>query len=241
MIKKRRLLIIYSVTIIFIIIFFFIPLPYYSAFPGEIINMGKVVLLENDNISSGHFFAISVNIYENPYSQKVGLTKNSFKISLFIFVISKLSPTVELNKFPAGYENITSEEIKSYQYQLMNESQEIAINIASEYLNMNKSGFNVSFGVLAGSSGRLAITLELIQQQGDIDLLKGRMIAATGEIAANGTIQRIGRPQLKLHTAKKEDIDLVLIPEDNRKDISYEQGIEVLYVANLTDAISKLI
>jgi len=182
--KKRRLLIIYTVTVILLFLFFVIPLPYYSIFPGETINMGEVVLFDNkDVLSNEHFFAVSVNIYENPYSHKIGLTKNSFKVNFFIFIISKLSAVVELNEFPIGYENITSDEIKNYNYALLNESQKVALNLALEYLDINKTDVNISFGSLAGSSGSLATALEIIQQLGDRDLIKEKRIAVTGELA----------------------------------------------------------
>ena len=96
--KKRRLFLIYSATILMLLILFFIPLPYIVIFPGELINLSKVVSVENEKENKTHFFAISSDVYFNPYAKTIGLSKNSFETNLFVFLIGKLSPNAEIMK-----------------------------------------------------------------------------------------------------------------------------------------------
>jgi len=222
-------------TFIFVIIFFLIPMPFYAVFPGGIVSLDKSVNIHGDSNRS-HFLAIYSNIYENPYGF---LTSNDFEINLFIYVISKLKSDVDLHSIPDGYENITTQEIKDYQYSLLNESIMISKHLARNFLGINDTEVNISFGELAGSSGSLMMTLEIINQLGDEDLIKNRRIAGTGELDWNGTVLEIGGLFQKLKTAEKNNIDVLLIPKANEQD-AIESSVEVVFVENLSDAVKKL-
>ncbi len=238
--KKRRLFLIYSATIPILLILFFIPLPYIVIFPGELINLSKVVSIENEKENKSHFFAVSSDVYFNPYAKTIGLTKNSFETNLFVFLIGKLSPNAEIMKIPPGYENITTNEIADYNFMLMEQSQEISKNLALKYLGLSKAKINISFGSLAGSSGSLMTTLEIINQLNYQDLIKGRKIAGTGELNESGDVLAIGNVNQKIYTAEKNGVDIIIIPEANRGNVSIQTQLKIIYVKNLPDTISKL-
>ena len=61
---------------------------------------------------NSHFFAVSSNLYQNPYSRTLGFTKNEFEINVFVYLIGKISKNIELIKIPLEYENITTSDIK---------------------------------------------------------------------------------------------------------------------------------
>ena len=233
--KKRKLIITYSVVIVLLFILFGIPLPYFSVFPGELIDMGEVINVESDK---SHFYAVSANIYRNPYSKALGLTENQFEISLFVYIIAKISPSIDIAKIPAGYENITTAEIEEYQYSLANQSNDLAKKLALEYLDLDED-VSISFGDLAGSSGSLIAALEIIQQLGNDDLIRDRIIAGTGELQKNGSIAKIGNLKQKISTAENKKVDILILPKANQGE--FESTIEFLYVENLKDAVEKLV
>ncbi|MBU1975626.1 MAG: hypothetical protein KKG59_04450 [Nanoarchaeota archaeon] len=237
--KKKRLIIIYAFTLVFIFIFFFIPLPYYSLFPGELINLGEIVTTSN-NDSSEHFFSLTSNVYENPYSHRVGLTANSFKVNLIVFIIGKISREVELVEIPKSYENISSNQIKEYQYNLLNESLLISMQLAFEYLKVNESEVDIAFGEYAGSSGSLMLALEIINQLGDEDLIMGRKIAGTGDLNITGEVIEVGGIHQKIITAEKNKVDIMIIPEPDLDEVPDDTEIQIIVVTNLTQAIYLL-
>ncbi|HII72019.1 TPA: hypothetical protein HA265_04660, partial [Candidatus Woesearchaeota archaeon] len=209
-----------------------LPLPYYSVSPGEVINMEQVVKVPE---SKDHFYAISANVYQNPYTEALGFD-NSFKVNTFYYLVSKLQPGTELIEFPSGYS--VTDEIKQNQYEMLDQSTDVALRLASRYLHQDIDA-DISFGELAGSSGSLATALEIIQQLGDNDLIRGRKIAVTGELREDGVVQPIGFLEQKILSAEKASIQIMVVPAANRADI-IESGITFIYVENLDDAVVKL-
>ena len=237
--KKRRALLLWGIAIIFIFVFFVIPLPYYSIFPGAAISMGDIVKITEGQVGSvkPHFYAISSYVYENPYSTKVGLSDNSFKVNLAVYLWASFSSDVELNSFPSGY--VSSGEIKEYNYDQLIESQDNAIRLAGKHLHQDID-IDVSFGDLAGPSGSLVTALEIIQQLGDQDLIQDRKVAVTGELTADGTVDKIGNINQKVITATKHGMELLIAPKDNELDLTVPHDMEVIFVTDLEDAINKL-
>lgn len=67
---------------------------------------------------------------------------------------------------------------------------------------------------IGGPSAGLMFTLEIMNQLVDEDLSKGYHIAGTGEIAADGTVGRIGGIDLKVKAAADEGVDFMFAPDD---------------------------
>jgi len=100
-----------------------------------------------------------------------------------------------------------------------------------------------------GPSAGLIYALELVHQQGDIDLIRGRKIAGTGEIKPDGTVLPIGGEDIKIYNAaKRGGMDICLLPIENYERLQRERPgyiesmkpMKVLKVASLQDAIEQL-
>ena len=230
--KKRRLFLTYAATLLFIFLFFVLPLPYYSISPGTLVDMGEVVDAGQDR---EHFYAVSVNVYVNRYAQLFGVTRNTFKVNPLIFLVSKLRKDADLFRIPKGY-NLSSEQIIAFHDEEQAKSEELALRLALDELGLSGREVDISFGELSGSSRGLMLALELVQQLGDKDLIQGLKIAGSGELDENGTVVAVGNTRQKVITAEREGVDLLILPLAER----VETNIEVVYVTNLSDAISRL-
>ena len=98
----------------------------------------------------------------------------------------------------------------------------------------------------SGPSGGLITTLEIYNQLTKKDLTKGKTIAGTGTIEADGTIGEIGGIEHKILGAAKAKADVFLSPGgDNYKDAKKyikekKLKIKLIKVDTIQDAIKKL-
>ena len=98
----------------------------------------------------------------------------------------------------------------------------------------------------SGSSGGLAETLDIYNKLVKEDITKGRIIAATGEIDAEGNISEIGGIKHKLHGAVKGKADIFLVPKGaNYKEcikIKKKENlkIKIIGVKTFSEAVAKL-
>lgn len=161
-------------------VLFFIPLPYGGVIPGTLLSANEIVHIDKQT-SEDHFFVLTADFYENPYS----LTANTFHLNLYTYFLTTQSSDADL--FPVPYSTIDSDDIKEQQYSLSNQTLSIAQQVAFDYLNITQPS-PLTFSPRAGSSASLMITLEIINQLGDSDLIRERRIAGTGEIHANGSV-----------------------------------------------------
>jgi len=240
--KKRRLIVIYLLTIAILFLLFAIPLQYYLVFPGELIDLGEVVKIEDfARQDESHFFAISSSVYENHYSNILGLSDNVYEVNIFVYAVGRIMPSMDVVRIDPSSRDSTTEEIKSYGSMRMNQTKEISINLALEYLGMNKTDINISFGTVAGPSGSMMTALEIINQLGSEDIIRGRRIAGSGVLDENGTVEAIGALNQKIYAAEKGNANILIIPKLNKEDMTRHTMIKILYVENLTDAISQLL
>lgn len=97
----------------------------------------------------------------------------------------------------------------------------------------------------SGSSGGLMMALSIYTKISNEDIVKGRKIAGTGTISADGTVGEIDGIKYKIIGAHKNDIDIVLVPEENyeealkiKKENNYD--LEIVNVKTFDDAITYL-
>ena len=123
------------------------------------------------------------------------------------------------------------------------------IGIAIQTLVEYESDPNVTFSFNkneSGPSGGLITTLELYNQLTKKDLTKGKIIAGTGTIEADGSIDEIGGIEHKISGAARAKADIFLCPGgDNYKDAKKyikdnKLKIKLIKVDNIQDAIKKL-
>lgn len=123
------------------------------------------------------------------------------------------------------------------------------IGVVLKYYREYEAKPNVEFKfrkIEMGPSGGLITTLELYNQLTKKDLTKGKTIAGTGTIEADGTIGQIGGIEHKVLGAASAKADIFLLPAgDNYKDAKKyveekKLKIKLVSVESIEDAIKKL-
>jgi len=98
----------------------------------------------------------------------------------------------------------------------------------------------------SGPSGGLITTLEIYNQLTKKDLTKGKKIAGTGTIEADGTIGQIGGVEHKILGAESDHADLFLVPAgknyEDAKKYKKEKNLKIklVKVKTIEEAITKL-
>ena len=105
--------------------------------------------------------------------------------------------------------------------------------------------FTVDLGLanqIGGPSAGLMFALGIIDKVGKVDLTKGRFVAGTGTINADGTVGPIGGIALKMIAARKAGATVFLAPAGNCSDVkgAIPGGLDVVKVDTLKGAVSDL-
>jgi Lon-like protease len=99
----------------------------------------------------------------------------------------------------------------------------------------------INSGSVGGPSAGLAFTLDLMQKLGrNVD--HGYRVAATGEIAPDGSVRPIGGVKQKTFGARKAHVDVFLVPAgDNAKEARrYAKGLKIIPVESFRQALRAL-
>jgi PDZ domain-containing protein len=99
----------------------------------------------------------------------------------------------------------------------------------------------IDAGGVGGPSAGLAFALGLMQKLGrNVD--RGYKVAATGELALDGTVVEIGAVHQKVLDARKTDVDVFLVPAgDNAVEArKYARGLRVIPVKTFRQALQAL-
>jgi PDZ domain-containing protein len=96
----------------------------------------------------------------------------------------------------------------------------------------------IDAGAIGGPSAGMMFTLEIYAQLTGKDLTKGREIAGTGTIEADGKIGRIGGIDKKVATASENGAEIFLAPDDEltAEMKKYDKNIKTNYQEALTAA-----
>jgi len=100
---------------------------------------------------------------------------------------------------------------------------------------------DIDLGDVGGPSAGLPFALEIARMLGR-DVTDGCRIAATGELALDGTVLPIGGIEQKTYGARKADVDFFLVPAgENAADARrYAHGLRVVPVESFQQALSFL-
>jgi PDZ domain-containing protein len=95
-------------------------------------------------------------------------------------------------------------------------------------------------GVLGPSAG-LAFALDVLQELGK-NVAHGHRVAATGELALNGSVGPIGGVKQKTIGARRAGVDVFLVPAgDNAREARrYADGLRIVPVKNFPQALRRL-
>ena len=97
----------------------------------------------------------------------------------------------------------------------------------------------------SGSSGGLMLTLTIYNALSSEDLIKGRNIAGTGTINADGTVGEIDGIKYKIMGAAKNNMDIVFVPSSNYEDAintknKYNYDLEIIKVDTFNEVLEYL-
>jgi Lon-like protease len=106
--------------------------------------------------------------------------------------------------------------------------------------------FEVDLGLgneIGGPSAGLMFALGIMDKVGSRDLTKGRFIAGTGTIKADGTVGPIGGIALKMIAARHKGATVFLAPAGNCGDVrgAIPKGLNVVKVDTLHSAVQDLL
>jgi Lon-like protease len=140
----------------------------------------------------------------------------------------------------------STEEIREYNSEQMNQSQDAAVTAALAYLGLEGGDVNVELSLahVGGPSAGLLFSLGIVDllDGDDSDLTGGRIIAGTGTIAVDGTVGGVGGVPLKTQAASRDGATVFLVPRDECSDAAANQpdGLRLLPVTTLARAVDDL-
>lgn len=106
-----------------------------------------------------------------------------------------------------------------------------------------KFPIDIDFNIrgVGGPSAGMIFAIGIVEKMTPEDLLRGRKIAGTGAITADGKVQGIGGIEEKMIGAARKGATLFLAPRENCPDIkNVPDNLKVIPVSTLSEAIAAL-
>lgn len=99
---------------------------------------------------------------------------------------------------------------------------------------------SIDAGNIGGPSAGLAFALDVMEKLGrDVD--HGKRIAATGELALDGSVIQIGGIKQKTIGARRAGVDAFLVPIENAAEARrYAHGLRIIPVTSVRQAVMRL-
>jgi Lon-like protease len=99
---------------------------------------------------------------------------------------------------------------------------------------------SIDAGNIGGPSAGLAFALDVMEKLGrDVD--HGKKVAATGELALDGSVLRIGGIKQKTIGARSAGVDAFLVPVENAAEARrYADGLTIIPVTSVDQAVRRL-
>jgi PDZ domain-containing protein len=100
---------------------------------------------------------------------------------------------------------------------------------------------DIDLGRVGGPSAGLPFALEIARKLGR-DVTRGCRVAATGELALDGTVLPVGGIQQKAYGARRSDVDLFLVPagENAAKAREHADDVRIIAVESFQQALQTL-
>lgn len=122
----------------------------------------------------------------------------------------------------------------------------VGVIIITEYEYDTDPQIDIKFkNTERGASGGLMLTLTIYNAISDEDIIKGRNIAGTGTISADGSVGEIDGIKYKIMGAAKNKMDIVFVPSANYEEAiktkeKYNYKLNIIKVDNFSEAIKYL-
>ena len=99
---------------------------------------------------------------------------------------------------------------------------------------------SIDAGNIGGPSAGLAFALDVMEKLGrDVD--HGKRIAATGELALDGSVQQIGGIKQKTIGARQAGVDAFVVPVENAAEAKrFADGLTIIPVTSVAQAVRRL-
>lgn len=122
----------------------------------------------------------------------------------------------------------------------------VGVIIITEYEYDTDPQIDIKFkSTERGASGGLMLTLTIYNAISDEDIIKGRNIAGTGTISADGSVGEIDGIKYKIMGAAKNKMDIVFVPSANYEEAiktkeKYNYKLNIIKVDNFSEAVEYL-
>lgn len=122
----------------------------------------------------------------------------------------------------------------------------VGVIIITEYEYDTDPQIDIKFkSTERGASGGLMLTLTIYNAISDEDIIKGRNIAGTGTISADGSVGEIDGIKYKIMGAAKNKMDIVFVPSANYEEAiktkeKYNYRLNIIKVDNFSEAVEYL-
>ena len=122
----------------------------------------------------------------------------------------------------------------------------VGVIIITEYEYYTDPQIDIKFkSTERGASGGLMLTLTIYNAISDEDIIKGRNIAGTGTISADGSVGEIDGIKYKIMGAAKNKMDIVFVPSANYEEAiktkeKYNYKLNIIKVDNFSEAVEYL-
>ena len=212
---------------------------------GLSIDVDGLIVLGNNNISTESGY---VNPFENS-KLKVGdiilkadnIECEDIKEIKQIISSKNINDTVEFTILRNNKEMKVTSKISNE-----NNTKAVGVIIITEYEYDLDPKVDIKFkSSEAGASGGLMLTLTVYNAISDEDIIKGRNIAGTGTISADGSVGEIDGIKYKIMGAAKDKMDIVFVPSANYKEAietkeKYNYKLNIIKVDNFNEAVDYL-
>ena len=231
----------------------FAPLPFVVLTPGSAQDvLNEAITPSKSTVSplkfykaDGHIYLLSILITK-PVAYVTGVEL------IYSWVRSDFS-VMPRSLFYRDGVNATTEEAKSKTEMVDSQlnAKVSALNfLKSRYPNLKTSAIepsdiSISLVKTVGPSGGLAFAVGIVELLTPENILRGRSIAVTGTIGADGDVGGIGGVAQKILAAEKAGATLILVPSSNCKDLApgvatIPANIKVAAVSTLKEALIAL-
>ena len=137
---------------------------------------------------------------------------------------------------------------------MMGDVMKESASIALSYIKANYESFDINYDDLINNDIHIHIPLNAIKKDGPsagvtiitsiisafTNLEIPSNIAMTGEVTLHGDVLAVGGIKEKIVAAKRNNIDTIFIPEENRDDVIDAEDISIVYIKNYQDIFEYL-